>query len=176
MVEKSTNPYVFITNLRVPVIQVIKDVKKDEDTGEYLIDEYFFEAADYNRIYTSPTLRNSVFSLSEKARDLYLMMLYMMNADYEYIIMSYKKVNELYRSTGAKKDLNLRVFKETMKELVAHTILDLKDKAKEQYWINPNYFFQGDRSKKWPDNMVIVQTIDNRSAFQKSLTTSVKFK
>ena len=176
MIEKNTNPYVFITNLRIPVVQVIKDVQKDETTGEYLVDEYFFEAASYNRIYTSPALRASIFALSDKARDLYLMMLYMLNADYEYITMSYKKVNDLYLSAGARKELNLRMFKETMKELVAHAILDLKDKSKEQYWINPNYFFQGDRSKKWPDNTVIVQTIDNRTAFQKSITANAKLK
>lgn len=156
MIEKANNPYESLTGLVVPVYRKVANFKFVD--GEPKAEQYFVEADNYVRLYTGPARRQHIFKLSSKARDMFLLILYCMNHDYNYVVLSYNKVNTMHHEYGGvgTKDLYKRTFKDTIKELIAHNMLDVKDVKKETYWINPAYFFPGSRATRYPDNMVIV--------------------
>jgi hypothetical protein len=75
------------------------------------------------------------------ARDMYLSILYRVNTDYKYIILSHEIMCTLYKDTKYGK----RRYDDTVKELVVNSIIDIKDKSKNQYWYNPVYFSPNNR-------------------------------
>lgn len=180
MIEKMQSPFTFPTNLTINVNRVIIGQVKNTETKQLEPVQYFYELEQHLRLYTSVVKRKHIFQLPEKARDLYLVMLYHQNDGEDYSILSYEKVNKLYKDTHDSsdgrpyKDMNLRAFKEAITSLVKANIIDLKDRKLEQYWINPNYFFQGNRVNKWPQNLFVIKTEDRRNGFDKSLTASIK--
>lgn len=132
---KPNNP--FINSLQVPYIEVIKKIEAGAITDSYKI-----EAADYTRLYKAASLRDYIFTnLSMYARDMYLSILYRVNTNYKYIVLSYEIMCELYANTKYGK----RRYDDTIKELVIHSIIDIKDKSKNQYWYNPIYFSPNSR-------------------------------
>lgn len=142
--QKAVNP--FINSLIVPYIQYVTEIKSFTPiAGERY--GYELETSEYVRVYTHKEIREFVFrKLSMYARDMLSACQYFVNPKYEYVIINYDKMQELY---GPDYKLVRRRFDDTIRELIKMSILDVKDKAKSQYWYNPGYFCAGNRLKMY---------------------------
>lgn len=150
--QKYINP--FIRTLRVPYIQYVTDIKHFVATGE---EKYGFEVEQeaHVRLYTNKQHRQFVFGLSMYARDMILAVQYFLNYEYEYVILTYTKMQELY---GPDYKLVRRRYDDTLRELIKMAILDVKDRSKGEYWYNPEYFCPGNRLKMFEQCSIKVKT------------------
>jgi len=148
--KRSINP--FINTLYVPYKEIITSAKDGAIESSYKI-----EAESYSRIYTSKARRDYIFnSLSMYARDMLMAMLYVTNYDYQYVILTYDKFKELYAATDP--NYGKRRYEDTIRELHKFSIIDCKDKERNQYWFNPVYFISGNRLNMFPECAVRVST------------------
>jgi hypothetical protein len=149
-INREINP--FLNNLSVPYIEVIKTVKFIN--GELTKDSYELEAEQYVRLYSKKSNREFIFNeLSIYARDMVLSIMYMINYDYQYIILNYDKFNKLHGGSYSR-----RRYDDTVRELHKKAVIDLKDKTHNQYWYNPALFAGGNRITMYPECMVKVST------------------
>lgn len=147
--NKPLNP--FINALHVPYIEYVTDVKHVQ--GETKVYGFEAEADEHIRLYTSRVKREFIFNtLTDKARELYFMILYSLNREYDYVVFSYEKVQSLQKSYA------IRRFADGMRDLIRYSVLDVKDKAADAYWYNPLYFSTGNRLKMFPQCKVKVKT------------------
>lgn len=91
--------------------------------------------------------------LSDKSRSLFLYIMYTLNKNEDYILLSGQKV---------KQDIGMcnRTLVEALKELKSCSIITLKERS--IYWVNPMYIFNGNRInyyKELSDDNVIVKAV-----------------
>lgn len=152
-INRTINP--FINDLHIPYIEVIKKGSKLGTLNE-VIDSYEFEQIRHAKLFVSPETRNFIFSnLSMYARDMFLMLQYIINQNYTYVILTYEKIKQVYNDEKYGK----RRYDETIRELHKFAIIDLKSKEENSYWYNPIYFSSGDRLKMYPECKVKIQTL-----------------
>ena len=153
-IERAFNP--FLSNLIVPYIQVIKNLKV-ENGITVSDDSYEIEAAEYVRLYTANGNRDELFNnLSIYARDMLLAIQYMLNRDYQYVVLTYDKMKQLYAVSDPR--YGLRRYDTTVKELYKYGVIDFKDRSKNQFWYNPKYFAAGSRLSMYPQCKVLIST------------------
>jgi hypothetical protein len=56
-------------------------------------------------------------------------------------------------------DISLNTYKKAIDELIKNGLITYTT-VKDIYWINPNFFFHGDRVRKYKDNVKIVKRND----------------
>jgi len=144
-IEKKINP--FTSGLYVQYVEMVRSVKADT------VDSYEVEQARYSRLYISREIREFIFdNLTMYARDMILMMQYAVNPNYQYVILNYEKICKVY----GKEKYGRRRYDDTIRELQRYSILDLRDKADNSYWYNPNLFSPSSRLTLFPDCKVRV--------------------
>ena len=144
--DRVNNP--FLNSLIVPYIEVIKSIKYVE--GQPIKDSYEIESTKHIRVYTSPRTRDLLFNdLSMYARDMFLAIQYTLNEDYYYIIMSYEKMQEVYKVSEPK--YGKRRYEATIRELHKYGIIDCKDRVRNQWWYNPVYLAPKSRLIMFPE-------------------------
>ena len=149
-IEKTINP--FINGLHVPYIEVVK--RASGHNGDYTIDSYEIEAQRYTRVYASKAIREFLYQkLSMWARDMFTAIQYFGNSEERYIIITYEKIKTLYGGT-----YSLRRYNDTIKELISMSMIDYKDKERDQFWYNPFYFSPGNRLSLFEECKVKVST------------------
>lgn len=152
MQDKPINP--FINKLVIDYTEVIKSTSGHGITK--VVDSYNIEHDESVRIYTCKANREHLFKeLTMYGRDMLLAIYYFVNRDYDYVILNYAKVLELYGSYGKRR------YDDTIRELVRLLIIDYKDKSKDQYWYNPVFFSSGNRLKMYPQCGNKVKTVNN---------------
>jgi len=148
--NKLINP--FINNLRVPYIEIIKKIP-DTYGGEP--EAYKVEAESYFRVYSSKHIRVFLYKeLNMWARDMFTAIQYFTNSDYKYVIISYEKIVELYGE-----DYGKRRYDDTIRELIRFSIIDIKDRAENEYWYNPAYFSPTTRITLFEECLYKVKTV-----------------
>lgn len=144
------NPYMY--TLVIPVTKVVK-VDIDDMEGVVVDKVFYAERTPKVSLYKHETSRSNVAKLSDKAKSLYLHILYTLKANKDYIYLNrefYMRENEIS---------SLSTFYGAVKELIRYEFIQ-KTNTNEVYWINPHRFFAGNRINKYKDRMKIEGTLD----------------
>lgn len=138
----------FVPNLRIPVNRVTfeKQFAKDKD-GVWLPVQRDLEVDESCRVYLDKERRLNMISLSARAKDLLLWIIYESKNSSEWIWINKHR----YMKEGGVSSIN--TYKSALKELIRTGYL-LGSVIKDVYWINPKYFFNGNRVNKFTDNIV----------------------
>lgn len=142
--SKQVNP--FTVNLPIPVVELeFKNQYKRE--GEFLISvTKEVEYTPYHKVYRSKELRERVISLKSTTLKLYTWIQYSTRNGEDFIYIDKERAcNEL--------QIRDRTFRAIIKELQATGFIS-PTTEREIYWLNPYYFFVGDRVSKYPRNII----------------------
>ncbi len=107
----------------------------------------------YTKLYKTSEKRKLFFSLREKSRSLLTWIFYTIKPGEDIIFLN----KDLYMKEA---NVSINTFKEAVKELIETKFICNTD-IKEYYWINPVYFFSGNRLKKYADKVSIVPSKNN---------------
>lgn len=148
----------FVENLEIPVTMVIDTAVKSKtkpvfNTGDFQVwdnNKYYIEKTQSTSIYYSDYSKDRVYNLSDKAKSLYLFLLYNVKRGKDFIQLNrevYMKKNNIKSGTTVI---------EAIKELMRYGFI-VNTEFQSVYWINPALFFSGSRIQKYPEKTRIVQ-------------------
>lgn len=150
------NPFSY--GLKIPVRSVYKknEFYVDRD-GDKLPSKYKAEYIEYCKIYTLPSIRKKVCSLKPTSVKLLNWIIFTISPGSDYLWINKSRcLNEC--------NISYNTYKSAIKELHQEAIIAPSVK-KDVYWINPTYFFNGNRLSKYPDN-IIDHTKFNRDEYK----------
>ena len=138
----------FLGKLEIPVNRVTyeKQYEKDVD-GHWLPVQKELEASRHCKIYVSKENRLNMMKLSARAIDLFLWIVYESENSCEWIWVNKKRYME---ERGV---VSINTYKGALVELIKAGYL-ISSVIKDVYWINPDYFFNGNRVSVFPKNVV----------------------
>lgn len=99
------------------------------------------------RVYTSSSTRLKIGRLNTAAQSLFLWIVYELISGKDYVIVN----KERYMKEGGITSVN--TYKKGISDLVKEKFIALSLR-KNVFWINPEYFFCGNRMAKYPDNIL----------------------
>lgn len=154
------NPFSFTLELQVTEVIQSGEFEKVQDEelteGVILNKSYMAERTQSTKIYYCEDCRHRVFELSDKAQRLFLYILYSLKRGKDWIQIN----KENYKSkNGIKSDTTVN---EAIKELVTNSFIQPTVVFKTAYWINPLYFFSGNRLKKYANNVKVKASLLER--------------
>ena len=138
-----------VSSLEVPVKTLVMkhQFQQDKDDNTLVNVEIQVEALHFSRIYVTSERRKLVSALSMSAKELYLWIMYEIETGEDALWINKDRFME-------ENNTSLNTFKKAVEELVRYAFIAYTI-VKEVYWINPDFFFKGDRMKKYPKNIVI---------------------
>lgn len=98
------------------------------------------------KIYTAPSKRLWLFKQKPRSQSLMLWIIYAIDYSKDYIWINKKRYME---ESGT----SLNTTKAAIEDLIKAGVIT-KTIIKDVYWINPKFFFKGDRVKKYPNNTI----------------------
>ncbi len=122
------NQYKFVENMYLPASKEVEKVP-------------------YTKLFCSSERRLLINALSPRSKELYLWLMFEITSGDDYIWINKQR----YMSENSISAVN--TYKEAVRELVRYAFLSPTIKT-GVYWINPNFFFKGDRISKYPKNIV----------------------
>lgn len=141
--QLGTNPCSFT----VPVNELaFKDQYKREPDGTLLPLTLPVEATPYTKVYVSSDRRLIIAKLSPAAKELYLWIMFEVDSGKDALWIN-KDRYMIENSTS------LNTYKKALTELLRYALI-VKTIIKDVYWINPDFFFRGDRIAKYPNKIV----------------------
>lgn len=144
--ELGLNPC--ITSLKIPVWEMpLKGQYEKQEDDTYLPTFVEVEITSFTKLFISSERRIIISQLSSRAKELLLWIMLDIKAGEDYIWINkqrYMKENNIN---------SVNTYKEAARELVRYTFLSLTVET-DYYWINPDFFFNGDRIKKYPTKLV----------------------
>lgn len=144
--EKAYNP--FTANLQIPIYtKFIKGQFKKDELGNVITVNVDIEKTASCRLYITPSNRKHITNLSARAKELLMWIMYRVESNKDYLWINKK----LYMEEACVKSIN--TYKDSFRELIKEGIFQFAD-VKDCYWINPNFFFNGNRVAKYPDNII----------------------
>lgn len=155
----------FIVNKPIEVVALPKQfaVKASADltTARQKLKETHFLHDAQNKVsifrYGKKEIFNVMFGMmSSRARDLFIYIMYAINKDEDYILLSASKVKSDIGMSG-------RTLTDAIRELRECNIICFK--ARSIYWVNPMYIFNGNRIDYYEnlkEENVIIKNIINR--------------
>ncbi len=137
--------------LEVPIRKLIKknQFEKDKIDDIFLNVEVTVEATLYTKMYITADLRKIVSKLTPSAKELYLWIMYEIEAGEEALWIN--KVRFMLENSTS-----LNTYKKAIDELHKKAFI-ASTTVKDVYWINPNFFFKGDRVKKYPTKVKLLK-------------------
>ena len=121
------------------------DQYKLEADGTFLPLKLEVEAIPYSKIYVTSDRRLIISNLSPSTKELFLWILYEIESGKDYLWIN-KDRFMLENHTS------LNTYKKALDELIRYALLAFTV-VKDVYWINPDFFFKGDRVSKYPKNI-----------------------
>lgn len=160
------NPYLY--TLEIPVTRIISNVDHTETAEGVMVNKTFYcEKTQKVELYMHESARSNVAGLSDKAKSLYLHVLYSLQRNQEWLYLNkvfYMKENRVASPT---------TYYEAVKELQRYSYIQ-KTIIKEVYWINPHRFFPGNRVVKYPDKIKVSATWDRSKNKQEPIEVQKK--
>jgi len=143
--DLGVNP--FAQSLKIPVNEIeFKNVyKKEEDMLLPLVKEV--EKTPITKLYTTSEHRKFTNNLSLRSKELLLWIMYEVKYGEDFLWVNKKRYMEECNISS------LNTYKEAIKELIRYGYVGLTV-IQDVYWINPLFFFKGDRIAKYPNNVV----------------------
>lgn len=146
--EKLKNNPLVNEDFRIVVNKMIdeKSFKREDDLLVHK--DYEMEKESITKVYTLPLYRKLVSTLSPRAKSLFLWLLYEIESGKDYIwINKYRYMEENDISS-------INTYKESIVDLIVPNII-CATIYPDVYWINPRYFFNGNRMNKYQDHVEI---------------------
>lgn len=144
----------FVKSLKIPVHKMLingqyKVTKELAADGKPIMlpVEVEIEAEPFTKVYNDANRRKMMVVLSTRAKELYLWVLYEIEAGKDYLWINksrYMKENDIS---------SMNTYRNALKELIVQGFLQ-GTVASDVYWINPSLFFSGSRTNKYPKNVV----------------------
>ena len=103
------------------------------------------------KVYSSPILRKIIMGLPNKAKEMFLFLMYDCDYGKDYIWINRERYMEETGITASNTVVS------SLKILHAQNII-IPTIYKDVYWLNPAYFFKGDRVSKYPNNIQLSKT------------------
>lgn len=153
--ESKLGSNIFVNKLTIDVTKVYNHNKhKPSKSGVMLPETHFIDRTPNTKLFHAQGIKDSVYGLDNPSKSLLLFILLNLQSGKDYIRINRQhfmnkhgiKSENTYRA--ALKDLCL-------KEFIYPTI----PYPKEVFWINPSLFFCGNRTTKYPDNLVVKSEI-----------------
>ena len=145
--ELGSNPC--IIPLQIPVVKWESSSFKVDDDGDTMFDEYFIEVETSLKVYTSYQRRLMYNSLSASSSKLLLWIMMELKNNKDYVWINKQRYMD-------ESGMSYNTLKNSIKELHKNNLIQPTIKT-DIYWINPYYFFPGNRVNKYKDNVNITQ-------------------
>lgn len=140
----------FLANLKIPATKV-KDVGKyryDLDKGAMVGSEYHMEKVEHTKVYHNSGNYAIIAALSPAGKCMYLYLLYRLERGKDWLQINKQHYMTKHRITS------VNTYKKGLNELGEKGIISPSSAyPKDVFWINPNFFFNGNRLIAYPDNM-----------------------
>ena len=149
--ESKLKENVFCDKLQIPVTEV-------HDINTYIRDSeglptkkvYYLERQQYAKLFYCDGAKDKIYKLSPAAKSLFLYVLHHLEHGKDWVIIDRK----LYMQKNGISSIN--TVKKAISELWSVNLINPTAAYPNLvYWINPKYFFCGNRTKKYPDNLII---------------------
>jgi hypothetical protein len=140
------NPFSFSLEIKVRKLEVPHSYKLTDGINLPVVNE--LEATPFTKLFQSPERRIIVSNLSPAAKELFLWMLFEIDAGSDSIWINRDRFM-------AENNTSLNTYKKALEELVRYALL-AQTVIQGVYWFNPDFFFRGDRLKKYPKNIKLV--------------------
>jgi hypothetical protein len=137
----------FSAELKIRVNRKYKEVLNKFGDADKL--ESVFESVGHTKVFDQVGAKALVCSLSIRAKELYLHVMYSLVSGQDIIWIHRDRYMELY---GIK---SVNTYKDAVRDLSDKLLIYPHASLKDVYWINPHYFFKGNRQSKYPNNLVI---------------------
>lgn len=148
------NPFVNSLSIKVVRKYASNEYNKDEE-GLITNKEFKLETKEYTKLFVGSEERKIISNLNDNAKALLLWIMYELETGKDYLW-----INRLrYMEENNIKSPN--TFNTPLRELVRYGFIT-QTIIKDVYWINPEFMFNGNRIKKYPNNLVIKNASDNK--------------
>jgi hypothetical protein len=137
----------FIDTLEIPVVRrgISNQLKRIDN--KLIPAEFDHELTSHAKLFCDPDKRYLNNSLSLRAKELLLWVMFQTTSSKDYIWINKTMYMEENNVTS------INTYKEALADLIKKKYLGIT-LIKDVYWINPKYFFKGDRVKKYPNNVL----------------------
>lgn len=142
------NPFTAVELFQIPTRRYETssfDKKGDVFLPAVRVSEY----QDYTKLYAEPAFRLRTNKLSLRAKEMFLWIMYTIKAGQETIWINRERY---MKEMGISSNTTVLT---TIKDLIKLNYLAKTAEGKDMYFINPKYFFQGDRLKKYHKNTFV---------------------
>ena len=142
----------FLNSLHVDVNSIKSDSKYqvyNKAMGEDAIFElanFEFEATPYCKVYADSSRRLDMVALSPRSKDLLMWVMYEAKKNKDWLWVNKKRYME------ESKVGSINTYKAALNELIKCGFIT-KTVIMDTFWLNPHYFFNGNRITKFPDNV-----------------------
>lgn len=147
MEELGSNNFSDKTMLQIPIREIIwRDIYIRDSSGLEKEYKYIAERLEYAKVFATADYRTRINKLTLRGKEMFLWLLYTVKMGEDSVWINRERyMEEMDISSNT-------TIVATIKDLVKHNIIAPTMQKKDVYWINPNFFFKGDRLKKYPDN------------------------
>jgi hypothetical protein len=143
--EGRINPFTYTLEIKLKQLENTNAFSLDE--GAIVHQTYTVESSPKVSLYVKPEhrlIQNNLFSC---AKELLLWLLYTLETNQDFIWIN--KVRYMKETSTSD-----NTYRKAIDNLERYGFLD-KTPVKDTYWINPEFFFKGDRKNKYPTKCVI---------------------
>lgn len=147
--ELGVNPFQYGLKVRVRTVEFEGQYKKEE--GDWITVQADVEYDSYCKVYSNAERRLIVNGLSLRSKELLLWLFFEIEYGRDYVWINKKR---------CMKELNIKsvnTFKQGLNGLIRYGFIT-PTLINDYYWINPDFFFKGDRIKKYFKNVVRVNS------------------
>jgi hypothetical protein len=109
---------------------------------------YSVEVEKYTKVFNRSAYRIHIMALPSRARDLYLWLIYEADPGKDYIWINKQRYME-------ECDVSLNTYKAAVSDLIKSIVI-VPSAVTQVYWINPLFFFNGNRLQKFKEKLVNV--------------------
>ena len=106
---------------------------------------FVVEDEPFTKIYSSSALRKNLMGCTPKSKDLLWFIVYELESGKDWLWINRQRYME-------ESNVSLNTYKAAIQELVRYNFIQVTLYT-DVYWINPMYFFKGDRIKKYPKHV-----------------------
>lgn len=145
----SVNPFTYSLSIRVTKSTSLGKYKLSDSI--LLNDVYYYDRQQSTRLYHSRDNEDVISMLSPTSLRLFYFIANRMDKGKDWVQVN----KEYFMSKYKVKSINS--FKDALKELQRYLII-VSTHYDTVYWVNPSFMFNGDRVKKYPNNLNVVST------------------
>lgn len=137
------NPFSISLEIKVKELELLNAYKKDGDDWLPVTNEV--EDTPYTKMFITSERRIIVSNLSPAAKELYLWIMFEIDAGKDALWIN----KERYMIEN---HTSINTYKKALEDLIRYAIIS-QTVVQGVYWFNPDFFFRGDRIRKYPKNL-----------------------